>query len=77
MSGFFQYFSYGGITGLVRIDSGRKYTTDINYLVGCTVCLVLAESVAIEDSSLSIMFTDFNESITMFSDKIKQIPLCI
>ena len=31
MSGFFQYFSYGGITELVRIDSGRKYTTDINY----------------------------------------------
>ena len=48
--------------------SGRKYTIDIDYWVGYTVCLILAESVAIDNCSLSIWFTEFKESIKMFPD---------
>ena len=66
-----------GITRLVLKFSDRKYTFDIDYWVWYTVCLVLAESIAIDDHSLHIWFTNFNESITMFPDKINQIPLCI
>ena len=42
-----------------------------------TVSLVLAVSVAMDNRSLRICFTDFNEFITMFPDEINYIPLCI
>ena len=32
---------------------------------------------ALDKKSLRIRFTDFNELIMMFPDKINQIPLCI
>ena len=71
MSGFYQYYR-AGFNFL-----GLKTSADIDYSELYTVCLVLAVSVAMDNRSLRTCFTDFNELITMFADKINQILLCI
>ena len=53
--------------------TGLKYTIHIGYRVLYTVCLILMESDAIDNHIGNFQFTDFNESIMMFPDKINQI----